>query len=78
LQTLISVQPTTTIPSKPTHVVIAPATVRQSANESAAVIIELSAGTQVRLIESAGGWVLVAREGKRLGYLDGKMVAPLQ
>ena len=63
--------PATTIPSKPTHVVVAPAPVRQTASESAP-------STQVvRRMESAGGWV-VARDGKKLGYIDAKAIVGLQ
>jgi hypothetical protein len=38
----------------------------------------LTAGTQVRLMESAGGWVLVARDSKKLGYVDAKAILALQ
>jgi hypothetical protein len=74
----VSEGPGAVIPAKPTHVVIAPAQVRQSASETAPIVIQLTAGTQVRLMESAGGWVLVARDGKRLGYVEEKAVASLQ
>jgi Caspase domain/Bacterial Ig domain/Bacterial SH3 domain len=74
----VSDGPSATIPAKPTHVVIAPAQVRQSASDTAPVLIQLTAGTQVRLMESAGGWVLVARDGKKLGYVDAKAIVSLQ
>jgi hypothetical protein len=70
--------PVTAIPTKSTHVVIAPATVRQSANETAPVIVEFSPGAQVRLIETSGGWVLVARDGKKLGYVKNTALLTLQ
>lgn len=66
------------IPTKATHVVIAPVNVRQSASDGASVVVELTAGTQVRLVETSDGWTLVAREGKRLGYVREKALATLQ
>jgi WD40 repeat protein/uncharacterized caspase-like protein len=66
------------IPAKPTHVVIAPVVVRQSANDKAPQVIELRPGTQVRLIETAGGWVLIARDGKRLGFVEHNALVDLQ
>jgi uncharacterized caspase-like protein len=74
----VSEGPSAVIPAKPTHVVIAPAQVRQSASDTAPVVIQLTAGTQVRLIENAGGWVLVARDGKKLGYVEAKAIVALQ
>ena len=69
----------TTIPAKSTHVVIAPTTVRQTADDKAPAVVELAPGTQVRLVETAGGWVLITRDGKRLGYVEAaKALAPLQ
>jgi hypothetical protein len=67
-----------TVPAKPTHVVIAPTGVRQTADSAAPVVIQLSPGQQVALVESANGWVLVAREGKKLGYVEEKALARLQ
>jgi hypothetical protein len=64
--------------SRPTHVVIAPTTVRQLANATAATVMQLSPGQQVILVESAGGWVLVARDGKNLGYVEAKALLKLE
>ncbi|UYO54611.1 caspase family protein [Rhodopseudomonas palustris] len=66
------------IPASPTHVVIAPAQVREAANAKSATIVELKPGTQVRLIETANGWTLVARDGKKLGYVQAKSLITLQ
>jgi WD40 repeat protein len=66
------------IPVKPTHVVIATAAVHSTASESTPTVVELSAGTQVRLVEASGEWVLVAREGKRLGYVQANALLGLQ
>ncbi len=70
--------PVAIIPAKPTHVVIAPATVHQTASETAAKVIELPPGTQVRLIQTSEGWVFIARDGKPLGYVDAKTLATIQ
>jgi hypothetical protein len=45
----VSEGPAATIPAKPKHVLIAPAQVRQSASDTAPIVIQLTAGTQVRL-----------------------------
>jgi hypothetical protein len=74
----IIVGPSTIIPRTPTHVVIAPSTVRQTASEAAAAVIQLTPGTQVRLIQITEGWVLIARDGKQLGYVDAKALATIQ
>jgi uncharacterized caspase-like protein len=68
------------VPTRPTHVLIAPAQVRQAANDNAPTLIELPPGTQIRLVETANGWILVARDGKRLGYVreDAKALLTLQ
>jgi len=65
----------TAIPAKPTHVVIAPVEVRQTADSAAPVVMQLSQGQQVVLIESANGWMLIAREGRKLGYVEEKAKA---
>lgn len=72
-----SVQPSI-IPTKPTHVVIAPTAVRPTASSAAPTVIELQPGTQVRLVETASGWVLIARDGKKLGYVEEKVLLNLQ
>jgi WD40 repeat protein len=67
----------TAIPTRPTHVVIAPTTVRQSAAAHGVAIIELQAGSQVTLVQAEGQWVIVARDGKRIGYVEEKALARL-
>jgi WD40 repeat protein/uncharacterized caspase-like protein len=63
---------------KSTHVVIAPTGVRQTASSVAPVVVQLAPGAQVVLVETSGGWVLVARGGKRLGYVEAKTLLRLQ
>ncbi len=45
---------------------------------TAPIVVQLSPGQQVVLIESASGWALVARDGKKLGYIEEKVLARLQ
>jgi WD40 repeat protein/uncharacterized caspase-like protein len=63
---------------KPTHVIVAPVDVRATANETANSVAHLTPGTQVRLIETANGWMLIARDGQKLGYVRGNVIAGLQ
>jgi WD40 repeat protein len=49
-----------------------------SVHGTAAVVVELSPGMQVSLIEASGGWALIAREGRRLGYVEAKALVRLQ
>jgi WD40 repeat protein/uncharacterized caspase-like protein len=66
------------IPTRPTHVVIMPTTVRQTAAATGAAVSELPAGSQVTLMQTEGQWVIVARDGKRIGYVEGKSLVRLQ
>ncbi|MGE0285358.1 MAG: caspase family protein [Bradyrhizobium sp.] len=66
------------VPAKPTHVVVAPADVKDAASNTARTVIQLSPGTQVRLMETADGWALIARDGKKVGYVQGNAIVGLQ
>jgi WD40 repeat protein len=66
------------IPKKPTHVVVAPTDVKNDASDSAVTVTHLAPGTQVRLMETANGWVLIARDGQKLGYVQVSAIAGLQ
>jgi WD40 repeat protein len=74
--------PTTSepIPTKPTHVVISssPVDVFIAAARGGAVVSQLAPGTTVTLVETNNGWQLIAKDGKKLGYVDEKMLARLQ
>ena len=70
--------PSSNIPVKPTHVVTGLVSVRQSAHDTAPRVVELGAGSQVYLVESSDGWALIAREGRKLGYVDAKSLVALQ
>jgi uncharacterized caspase-like protein len=69
---------TTTIPAKPTHVVVTPVDVKDAASDSALTVVHLAPGSQVRLMETANGWVLISRDGQKLGYVRGNAIAGLQ
>ena len=69
--------PSVSIPTTATHVVIMAATVRQSPNDAAAAVTQLDPGTQVRLVQTSAGWVLIAREGKQIGYVEQKSLSTL-
>ncbi len=69
-----SVQPNgqiaeTPIPNKPTHVVISPADVFERLAGQGAKLERLSTGTLLSLVQTKQGWMLVARDGKSLGYV---------
>jgi WD40 repeat protein len=65
-------------PTKPTHVVIAPVAVKVAIGDASATIAQLPPGTQVRIVEAAGEWVLISREGKNLGYVQSSSLLVLQ
>ena len=66
------------IPARPTHVVVTPVDVKEGASEAASTVIRLTPGVQVQLMETASGWVLIARDGQKLGYVQGNAIAGLQ
>ncbi|TIX41343.1 MAG: SH3 domain-containing protein [Mesorhizobium sp.] len=69
----------TSIPAKPTHVVIAEAGVKAEANENSPNTMTLPAGSQVSLVEPVqSGWALVGRDGKKLGYVSVMSLVQLQ
>jgi hypothetical protein len=68
----------TEAPAKPTHVVILPASVKSGMDPTAAIVTQLPAGSQVRVIETKNGWVLIARDGQKIGYVEEKDLLALQ
>jgi WD40 repeat protein/uncharacterized caspase-like protein len=69
---------TATIPVKPTHVVVTSVDVKHAASDSALTVVRLAPGSQVRLMETANGWVLIARDGQKLGYVQENSIVGLQ
>src|SRR5262249_20662559 len=70
-----------TVPTKPTHVIVEAAKVLRSINGRLVAggnALELAPGTLVRVLKADGGWVLVARDGTTLGYVEAKALVSLQ
>ena len=70
--------PATAVPTKPTHVVIAPADVYEQLAGQGSKLEQLSPGTLVALMKAEQGWVLVARDGKAIGYVAENQIARMQ
>lgn len=68
----------TSIPTKPTHVVVAPADVKTDADQAASTLSQLTPGAQVYLMRTENGWTLVARNGQKLGYVRENTLLRLQ
>ena len=66
------------VPSKPTHVVIAPVDVFGAAGTEGAAVSKLAPGSLVALVRTERGWVLIAKDGKSLGYVAEGSLAPIQ
>ena len=66
------------IDREPTHVLIAKIAARQSANISSPVVQEIVAGTRVLVITTTGEWSLVARNGRKIGFVPREAIARLQ
>jgi uncharacterized caspase-like protein len=66
------------IAKEPTHVVIRAVLAREKASSEAPGSRQFEPGTQVRAVEFFGGWVLVAREGQKVGYVPADALARIQ
>jgi uncharacterized caspase-like protein len=55
--------------TKPTHVVVAPADVFEQFGGQGKKLLQLPAGTLLSLVKTEQGWLLVARDGKSIGYV---------
>jgi hypothetical protein len=66
------------IPAAPTHVVIRTERVREEPRAGAPGERELSAGTQVRVVEFKDAWAVVARDGQKMGYVPVEALLELQ
>ena len=66
------------IPTTPTHMVIRTERVRQKAASAAPGERELPPGTMVRVLEFAGDWAIVARDGEKLGYVPFEAILKMQ
>jgi len=70
--------PVSTLSARPTHVVITPSVVRTSPAAASAAVTELPAGAQVTMIKNEAGWVIIARDGKQLGYVEERSLLRMQ
>jgi hypothetical protein len=66
------------VPTKPTHVVIAPADVFETIGGRGAATQQLRPGTLLSLVKTEQGWVLVAKDGKAVGYVAEKQLMQVQ
>ena len=66
------------IPRTPTHVVIRETRVLGDRGDEASVIDTFVPGVTVRVVESAGEWVLIAVDGARIGWIDVSRLAVAQ
>jgi hypothetical protein len=66
------------IPKTATHVVIKSERVREKPAAEALGELVLAPGMQVRVLEFAGAWAQVARDGQKLGYVPADVLAKLQ
>ncbi|WP_334403176.1 caspase family protein [Bradyrhizobium sp. AZCC 2289] len=75
---IVSALSGTAIPTKPTHVLVAPSDVLVIAAIDGVIVERLAAGSQVTLVELANGWAAVARNGKKIGYVQEQALLKLQ
>lgn len=68
------------VPTKPTHVVVSssPVDVYVAAARGGAAVQQLAPGTTVTLIEGVNGWQLIAKDGKKIGYVEDTALLKLQ
>ncbi len=66
------------IPKEPTHVLIRAELIREKPSVDAPGARQIVAGTQVRAVEFTGPWVIIARDGQKLGYVPVDALARLQ
>jgi hypothetical protein len=78
-QVLLAATPdAASIPSKPTHVVIALTDIFAKTGGRGVSITKLKPGTQVVVMKTAEGWTLVAKDGKKLGFVKQSSLVRLQ
>jgi len=65
------------IPRAATHVIIAPVTVASADRGAPADKDKLQPGTTVRVLKADGDRALIARDGRQLGFVPVKALAPL-
>jgi hypothetical protein len=66
------------IPMESDHVLIRAELVRERPSSSAPGMRQLEPGIRVRAVEFRGAWVVIARDGHKLGYVPADALARLQ
>ena len=66
------------IPREPEHVLIRAELVRERPSADAPGWLQLVPGTKVRAVEFIGSWVIIARDGQKLGYVPAEALARMQ
>jgi WD40 repeat protein len=66
------------IPKEPTHVLIREEVLRERPAADAAGSRTLAPGTHLRAVKFDGAWVMVARDGQKLGYVPAQALARIQ
>jgi WD40 repeat protein len=66
------------IAKDPTHVMIREELLREKPATDAPSSRPLAAGTRVRAVEYVGTWVIIARDGQKLGYVPADALARMQ
>jgi WD40 repeat protein len=61
--------PDNIVPAKPTHVVVAPADVFAATGGQGPALQQIPAGTLLSLVKTEQGWMLMAKDGKSIGYV---------
>ncbi|WP_454620442.1 WD40 domain-containing protein [Bradyrhizobium cenepequi] len=62
-------EPIVSVPTKSTHVVISPTDFYEGATGSGKTLGQLPSGAAVSVVQTEQDWVLVARDGKAIGYV---------
>jgi WD40 repeat protein len=77
--TLLETAPAATAaPTTPTHVVVVPADVFERFGGQGTKLLQLPAGTLLSLVKTEQGWMLVARDGKSIGYVAADRLLRIQ
>jgi hypothetical protein len=66
------------IPGRPTHQLASASELLVMPALGARQVRKLGANTPVTLVNSEGGWTLVAKDGRPIGYVATRDIAPLQ
>lgn len=66
------------VSTRPTHVVIAPADVYETFGGRGAATQQLRPGTLLSLVKTEQGWMLVAKDGKAVGYVAESKITQIQ